>query len=450
MDLINRTINDRIEWKGDFFKADLPIIMSRLQNFQAIARPFSHTVTLFYKKPDANDYTHYTLRVRAYANLHCMDPAAVLHYLNQGITGKIQFKKNHGEKTELGDISIASYPGESLNPALHQISIAGKTLVLESFRLSRRAHWCIEPDGICEERELNRITLDFERYLYVVNPDKGLVFLGEMGPRLEIKSPTNVAVELVLALINRDGLMKEMNYRSLELLLQHKLTNIIPQETGKAFPEIEAKFDIATNALITADDLMLWLQAELPAGLLLPSPSKVVRMRRYHICRDAKHASTSCTLVETAAQKYSPKIKNNAYLTGQVLVRTTQASRTTDRNGTTGTMQTVLESYQWKLLNSFEKTQVKIPFQLSDGFAYLLSIDDCIDTTGNRLQQLEIEFIGSALNVPQCTEAIFTDINRVVTSLLTYLPFRGKITPSKTSKHEYFARYVPVPRVALA
>ncbi|MBB5395658.1 hypothetical protein [Mucilaginibacter sp. AK015] len=449
MDLINRTINDRIEWKGDFFKADLPVVMGRLQNFQPIVRPFSHTVTLFYKKPEADDYTHYTLRVRAYATLECMAPVAVLHFLNQALTGKIQCKKNHGEKTELGDITIPACPGEKVNPALYQIIIDGEILVLESFRISRRDHWSIEPIGSCEDRELNRITLDFERYLYVVNPDRELLFLGEMGPRLEIKSPTNAAVELVLALINRDGLMKEMNYRSLELLLQHKLAVTIPQETSKAFPEIEAKFDIAANAAVTADDLMLWLKAELPAVFLLPSPAKVVRMRRYHICRDPKHAAISCTLVETAAQKYSPKIKNNAYLTGQVLVRNTQASRTTDRNGATGTLQAILENHQWQLLNSFEKSQVKIPFQLSDGFAYLLSIDDCMDASGNRLQQLEIEFIGSALKAPQSTEAIFTDINRVVTSLLTYLPFRGKIAPSKTSKHEYFTRYVPVPRVAL-
>ncbi|RYU90909.1 hypothetical protein EWM62_09750 [Mucilaginibacter terrigena] len=450
MDLTNITINERIEWKGDFFKADLSVVMARLQRFRPIVRPFSHTVTLFYKKPDADDYTHYTLRIRTYANLQDMDAVSVLHFLNQGITGKIQFKKNHGEKTELGNISVAACPGETLNHALHQITIAGETLVLESFRISKRMHWSIEPTRTLENRELKRITLDLERYLYLVTADRQLLFLGEMGPRLEIKAPANAAVELVLGIINRDGLMKEMNYRSLELLLQHKLANTIPQQTSKAFPEIEAKFDIAPNASINADDIMQWLSAELPVVFLLPSPSKVVRMRRYHICRDPKDETIDCTLVETAAQRYSPKIKSNAYLTGQVLVRKTEASRTTDKNGTTGTLPSVLEQYGWDLLNSFEKLQTKIPFQLSDGFAYLLSIDNCIDCRGNQLQQLEIEYIGSSLTVPASAAVIFDDIQRVIASLLSYPLFRGKIAHSQISKHKYFAQFRPMPAALLA
>ncbi len=72
--------------------------------------------------------------------------------------------------------------------------------------------------ALSDHSEQHRITLDAERHLFRVDVDGSVAALGEMGPRLEIKTPSPDAAATALDAVNGSGEAKVIPWRGLELL----------------------------------------------------------------------------------------------------------------------------------------------------------------------------------------------------------------------------------------
>jgi hypothetical protein len=285
-----------------------------------------------------------------------------------------------------------------------------------------------------------RVTIDHERALFRVVGGR-LRPLGEMGPRVEIKAVDAREADRVLQLLNPNGLLRRLQYRSLELLFQDMLRDDLPRDSGGIRPEIEAKFEMAAFDMGRAAAAVIgWLDRRPQSRLLLPHPSQVVRMRRYHFC-EGEDDRVQHTVVETAAGRLSAKAKRGEVSHGHVFVRDTLASHSTDLDGLKEPVESFVRRHGWRRFNMMTKVQSKIPFALANGNAYLVSLDDCLDLHGTPLRQLELEYIGS-FSVPQQTEQVCEELEVLAASLREGLPELGLRSTSE-SKFGFYRRHVP-------
>jgi hypothetical protein len=414
----------RVEWRGDLFASDLSAARARLAALPIVVRPFEHTVTVFLHADgwELGD----VVRLRAYRNLSGISQQALDTLLNEGLSGKLQRKLSSGETVQLGEATLLRRPS-GMRPSCR---VDGRAYVAGSLRVSRRVHHTYAPPSDAEI-EARRVTVDVTRHVFRFADDGVLRLLGAMGPRIEVKGPAEVEVELMRRSIDPAGVLKRMPYSGVELLFQDLLAERVRPSTG---PEVEAKLDVIGELRHT--EILAALTSLPGVAMLLPRPHGVVRMRRYHVCVD-QTSSDECTVVETASGRLSAKRKRHLRIAGLVLVRDTVASRTTDRDGSTLPLDRFLRDQSWIRVNTFQKAQTKIPFALPSGNAYLMSIDRCADTKGRRMQQVELEFIGVVKGTARAVGSVQQELETLVVRLVGTAP-GSRLIPSTRSKYAMF------------
>jgi hypothetical protein len=374
------------------------------------------------------------LRLRSYGDLAELTPAALLGMLTDGLAAKLQLKAASGDTAELTNGRIVVFPvgAEPGADDSWELWLGARRYAPTSVRVARRTHHILPAKPGSNPV---RVTVDHERHLFRMVT--GLMRpLGQMGPRVEVKADSASEIEATLATLNPNGLLKRLPYGSLELLFQDLLRDTVVPGTCQESPEIEAKFDICGRNPATVGPAVIdWLSAREGTRLLLPFPHQIVRMRRYHVCAGADDAAEH-SVVETTAGLLSAKVKRNAMLRDGVLLRRTVASRTTDIDGACEPIELFLARRGWRRLSTFTKVQTKIPFALPNGNAYLVSIDNCVDACGKRLNQLELEYIGY-LGAPAAPQDICAEV-ALLASQLAAQPLGQSLQPTAQSKHAFF------------
>jgi hypothetical protein len=419
-----------VEWRGDLFASDLPAFMKRLDGARAIPYELPHTLTVFLQPRNRDLDVEKTLRLRCYCELPELSPVAVVEAIAREIQGKLQIKERSGKVTELAR-GAAAWVGEPASPLaerLWTIKLAGIHYRAMSVRVASRGHFEIDLP-----QDVVRLTVDRQRLLFRLGKDSAR-FLGDMGPRVEIKAAGQASARAVQQRINPDGLLRRLPYHSLELLFQDELRKLIDAGVMRGYPEIESKFEAGASGFSTLPRrLEKWIAGLPGAGMLLPFPHRIVRVRRYHFCESGPEGEQRVA-VETTAGRISAKTKTGAHTAGPVLVRNTRASRTTDIDGSQMSPRDFLDQRAWRAVNRMDKIQTKIPFRTAGGNCYQLSIDDCVDICGRRLRQAELEYIGSPESRPAAGE-IYGELEALSGSL----PLR----PATLSKFDYFAVQAP-------
>jgi len=419
----------RTEFRGDLFASDLGPFLDRLAAARVVLYRLSHTLTIFLRPPDSDFRVDGTLRLRAYCALPDLAPESVRRAITDGLSGKLQVKELHGATTELHTGPVVFLHANGERDAWGRLQIGERTLEPTSVRVARRMHYKLPQDAA-------RVTVDLERSLFRVAGNT-LRPLGDMGPRIEIKAARSRDVQRALARLNPDAALRRLRYGSLELLFQDLLGDLVRPASGNANPEIEAKFELADVDLTCAASAVIdWLHRNSDAWLLLPAPHQVVRMRRYHFCA-SDDAGMQCTIVETAAGRLSAKVKLTESVQRMTLVRSTEASRTTNLDGVRTSVDSFARQRGWRPFNSMTKIQSKIPFALRNGHAYLISIDQCVDACGRALRQLELEAIGSLGAAPN-TSIVCAELEALATRVKSRFPELA-LRPTTDSKFAFYS-----------
>lgn len=429
------TTTQRVEWRGELFASDVPRVLERLAGARITRYDLPHTLTIFLQQDSAATIRiDRTLRLRSYCDLTATTPETVQRVIADGIAAKLQLKASGGATTELGAGRIVTlYAGAE--PGLESewaLQLGSERFEPASVRVARRTHYELTGIGAAPVR----VTVDHERHLFrfvagMLRP------LGEMGPRVEIKAARNAEVDDALALLNPDGVLRRLRFRSLELLFQDLLReSVVPAAAGS--PEIELKYEFDGEPAAVSERVIAWLAQRRGTRLLLPFPHQVVRMRRYHVCASGDDGAQR-TVVETTAGRLSPKIKRGAAVHGAALLRETIASRSTDIDGTHEPVDAFVARHGWRRTNVLTKVQSKIPFATASGSAFLASVDDCADAAGAVLRQLEVEYIGrTGAAAPASTAAICAELEELGAALRAGA--LGDLVPTTRSKHDFFAR----------
>lgn len=424
----------RLEWRGDLFASDLPPFLARLEPVRPVPYSLSHTLTIFLGMADADFSPGETLRLRSYCALSDLTADGVRRAVADGLSGKLQVKAPRGRITELleGPVSFLHATAERERGAWERLQIGDRALKPASVRVARRLHYELPGSPA-------RVTVDLERSLLRVAGGE-LRCLGDMGPRIEIKAPRAADVRQALRTLDPDGLLRRLRYGSLELLFQDLLRDVIRPTAGQAKPEIEAKFELPdTGVAVAAAVVTEWLRRHPGIRLLLPVPHQVVRMRRYHFC-EGDDEGAQCTIVETAAGRLSAKVKRNATADGLLLLRSTEASRSTNVDGAREPVEVFAQRQGWSCFNTMTKVQAKIPFALRSGHAYLVSVDDCTDRHGRTLRQLELEAIGTLGAMPPRTNVVCAELQALAARLHAELP-ELSLRPTTESKFAWYLRH---------
>lgn len=435
--------SERSEWRGDLFRSELGALMRRLPFQHRIDRPFRDTVTVFYGEGDRWVDRARPVRIRSYAMLPDLSPHAIVELLGHRLVGKLQVKRSvdggfvdHVEMDSLTGDEAQSFP--ELPAELH---VDGRILTPHSVRIARREHFAAGPllghDGPAERE---RVTVDIERHLFRLAGREQPTYLGDLGPRLEIKATTRADADAVADELGVTQLVRNLPFRSLELLFQDVLRDEVAVPQGSTLPEMEGKLEVVDpqDAAQAADQLDAWVRRLPGARLLLPAPHRIVRMRRYHVCTHLND-DRQWTVVETMCGRLSTKVKGGAREDGAVLVRDTEASHLTDVHGEHVPLEQFLDQRQLRRVNSFDKLQVQVPFALADGTAFCVKIDDCSDPAGERLVQCELEAIGSAsASLDEAT--VVRHLDELVAAL-SGDALTVELRPTMQAKHEYFSGF---------
>lgn len=433
---------ERVEWRGDLFRSDLARALPRLPDEAVIERPFRDTITVFYAEDGAWVDDHRPVRIRAYGDLPDPSPEALTAFIQNRLRGKIQVK--HAVPRVLGDEVYVESRSQGRSRAFpylpRRLSIGQRVYTPHSARIARRVHYAGEPlvGGSPDALELHRVTVDLERRLYRLAGRDEPAYLGELGPRIEVKAPDAEQAARIRQALQIEGIARTIPFRSLELLFQDLLLDSVAREQSAA--EVEAKLEVVdsgSGATGLDEALHDWVRDLPDARMLLPFPHRIVRLRRYHVCWCAGD-EREWTVVETMSGKLSAKIKAAPRVRDDVLLRDTQASHATDREGSGVPLLQFLAERRLIAINAFDKHQVQFPFALAGGRAFIVKVDDCRDPQGNRLVQCELERIGSIRGERVDEESTVADTARLLGSLRAALGARVK--PTTQSKHEFFSR----------
>ena len=433
----------REEWRGDLFRLDLAGVLPHLSADARIDRPHRDTITAFYAPDGEWVEDRRPVRIRAYGDLPDLSPHTIAGFLEHRLAGKLQVKSSvsAGICDEVDTEPI--HGGLEQFPRLPKhLEIDSRTFTPHSLRIARRQHYSAAKLLRRSEAdtEHHRVTLDLERHLFRLDGEQP-TYLGDLGPRLEIKTPRPEEVEEVQEGLKVGGLCVRLPYRSLELVFQDLLLGSLSVARTSSFPEIEGKLEV--NGTRESDEigheLLKWVKSLRSARLLLPYPHQIVRMRRYYVC-ESEIDPRQWTVVETMGGKLSVKIKASDRTDGAALLRDTEASHSTDREGLNVPLGQFLDQHRLKVINVFRKRQIQVPFALDNGHAYLVKIDDCQDRAGHRLREVELETVGSLTGETLDESAIIADTNRMVDQLLDS-PLGGELTPTTQSKHAFFSRW---------
>ncbi len=161
--------NTRSEYRGDFFASDLPVLERQIQELHLtpIKRPHRDTATIFLTPSE--DVLPSAIRIRGYGEFS--DATDVFSKDSSGVEWQLE-RKNDTTKQLLARASMAAIlKDSSLRP--------------QTMRLAGRKHFQLG-ESLDEQR---RLTVDESRRVFAVNSDYRLTFLGDLGPRVEVKAP---------------------------------------------------------------------------------------------------------------------------------------------------------------------------------------------------------------------------------------------------------------------
>ncbi|TWU73168.1 hypothetical protein ED733_003430 [Metarhizium rileyi] len=414
----------RSEFKYDVFQHDVSDIVSAIEKeYREINRPTSTTLTLYFDGDQGSPSVDLSFRLRTYG--HFERGTTTLQDI-KSLPWRAE-KKFGEEKTTLG--SLPCLPdGEAWQ-------FRGATRRPRSLKVCERRHFAM---GELDD-ESRRVTIDLSRSLYYIS-GQSLVPIGDMGPRIEVKLPSGMS-ETHFALAHQLRAANHwMEFSSLTNYSQFVLATLFPSDTHMALPEIESKYAITSgSAEQVFNGLLAFLASEQRKWhLVLPYPHIMIRTRRYHVCQGLRPGSTA-TIVETSSGRCSVKIKDDARSQGSVLLRTTQASHTTDINGQMMSPGEFAAAHGLEKINEFTKLQRKIPIALANGHGFLFTVDLCTDPRRRSLAQVEIEYMGSTDGRVPPTEQVLREIQNVGRAMLAS-PIGLFLSSTHLTKHAFFAK----------
>jgi hypothetical protein len=301
---------------------------------------------------------------------------------------------------------------------LGNVEINGLTHTPHALRVARRQHHTLgDPDD-----ESRRITVDHGRRVFAIDHGTTLRYLGDLGPRIEIKSPDVDEVSRAVFAHSLDSKGYELPHRSQELYLEDILRRLIPINTYSSLPEIEKKYEILQGSGALGNMLNDFVAEHDDLETVLPVGSTYSRMRRCHVCKPQDDAVV--TVMETPSGRLSTKLKQNAVVTPEgLLLRDTEASLTTNTTGSRLALPDYLAASGLKKAVSFTKLQQKVPFTIKgSGIALHISHDVCLpqEDSLEPLEQIEMEFIGSTGDSPE-QKAAEDAMNRIGDDLEEWL-----------------------------
>lgn len=419
---------ERNEYRHDLFITDLTKILPDLEaTYEEIVRTTPITLTLyFYDRESGPPNVDMNFRLRAYADL---DPhTATLHDLKK-LDWRVEKKTDH-VKQEVAELTgLASTGDQEAYEILHVTHQA------HSVKVATRRHFSM----LREECEDHRLTVDTSRAVFDVDGHQ-LRFLADIGPRVEVKVPTNEDESSFQLKEELQRLSTWGPYRTLGPCLEELVREGFPASTREPFGEVEIKNEVIADK---PSDVFYQILSALQnvqgdeLKFVLPYPYMYSRVRRYHVCTGPESDATY-TVVETPAGRFSLKVKRKARSTGEVLVRNTEASHTTDHDGEITTIDAYLREQGLTKLDAFVKTQLKTPVVLANGIGVQITLDQCVSEKGRKLNQLELEFMGSTQGIPSGTEEVMAAMN-YVQSLIQHSPAGTSLSPTIVQKWYYFA-----------
>ena len=202
-----------------------------------------------------------------------------------------------------------------------------------------------------------------------------------------------------------------------------------------SLPEIESKFAITSGTPEVLDELFAFLCSMRGGFLAAPYP----RVIRVPVGTRVPVAPRVPRVVETASGRCSLKIKDDARTQGAALLRSTQASHTTDLDGLMMTPDGFILANRLTKINEFTKVQRKIPIALANGHGFQFTLDRCTDPSGRSLAQIEIEFIGSTDGRAPRTEQVLEELHNVARTMLA-APVGAFLESTHVSKHAFFEK----------
>jgi hypothetical protein len=418
----------RNEFKYDLFDSDLSDVIHAIErDYEEIKRPAPATLTLYFYDParGAPEVDPF-FRLRTYANFDV--DAASLDDIKM-LPWQVEKKCGH-EKRPLG--SLDRLPA-SIEPGDEVWDLLGETRRPNLLKVSMRRHFAID-----ETRdESQRVTVDLSRSVFKIVGHR-LVPLGDIGPRVEVKLPKGRREDSLPMTGSLRAASYWMPFGSMANYFQFLLRRSLPMETHLSLPEIESKFAVTSGSPEQVfDELFAFLCAMRGEWrFLLPYPHIITRTRRYHVCQG--RPNSTATVVETASGRCSLKIKQAARRDGAALLRSTQASHTTDLDGVRMTPEEFALANRLTKINEFAKVQRKIPVSLGNGHAFQFSLDRCVDPSKRSLAQIEIEYIGSTDGRTPAAEQILDEIHDVARMMLAS-PLGAHLESTHVSKHAFFA-----------
>lgn len=270
----------REEWREDLFRSDLAGVLPRLGSEARIERPFRDTITIFYARGGRWVEDERPVRIRAYGDLPDLSPHTISGFLDHRLTGKLQAKSSvtAGICDEVDTEAIHGEP-ETFPRLPQHLELDSRTYTPHSLRVARRQHYSAAKllGRSDADTEHHRVTLDLERHLFRLDREQPS-YLGDLGPRLEIKAPSLDEVEGVQDGLGVRELCVRLPYRSLELVFQDLLLGELSVARTSSFPEIEGKLEVsgAADTDEMSDALVEWVDSLASARLLLPYPYRIV------------------------------------------------------------------------------------------------------------------------------------------------------------------------------
>ncbi|MCP4781688.1 MAG: hypothetical protein GY877_13400 [Hyphomicrobium sp.] len=419
----------RDERKYDLFSSDYRCLQGELTaSYREIPRECTSTLTLYFYDPKKGPPDVLTdFRLRTYGNLSqnglSFDDLAALHW-------HVEIKSPNTK--EVIEDNYCLRPAPVTTEDGQELYILYKPYLANLIKVSRRQHFALHST----DDESHRLTADSARELYKVT-GRDLTFLGDMGPRIEIKHPTGETEDNWPMVRDIEGSSFWAPFGALEFYMQHLLHKYVKPETYLAFPEIEVKHQFSGAAPEGVfGGIFDWLSEPTDRWqLLLPFPHAFSRTRRYHVCAGSD-PDTHYTVVETRSGLCSLKTKKAAGEINDVLLRDTQAMHTTDTSGEKTSPDTFIRDRGLTKLNAFRKTQLKIPIALRDGAVFQFTVDHCVDENGHILDQVEIEY-GGSLNEQPSAEKIFAAMHDLSTEMENSVEV-GSLVSTNVSKYDFF------------
>ncbi|HEY0010564.1 MAG TPA: hypothetical protein VGB97_01460, partial [Candidatus Paceibacterota bacterium] len=230
---------DRYEWRGDLFASDLPVLLQKFHTeLSLIEREWLDTFTVYFDNYEEVHETRRTARLRSYGEIPA--EGVTLSYLKK-LRWQLEVKSDKAKNRVIYFEGLPTKISSGLY-AESGDSFTDTQLLPQILRVTRRRHYSYGER--IEESE--RITVDVQRLNYFFDTNEHLIFLGDLGPRVEIKSKTQKELTSLIRKYSLDEIAWVLKHRSQHLYFQHCLRSVLSKESYEGFPEVELKYSLSS------------------------------------------------------------------------------------------------------------------------------------------------------------------------------------------------------------